>query len=163
MPESLEGTGTLINDPGQNFWKFGGSAGTYVNRNEPEIWMMRATRFSVAEEGTGLTDLAATVPINQRIDEGDRLVIAIAARTIASASEDGRAVAASRIQGTSPPFESFAANRFRVSDQWQMIKIETQAPRGYGAGGAELQLYFGGTVQEVDLGPVYIFKVEGSE
>ena len=163
MPEGLEGTGTLINDPGQNFWKFGGSAGSYENRNEPEIWMMRATRFSVAQEGTTLTDLAATVPINQRIEEGDNLVIAIAARTISSASEDGRAVAASRIQGTAPPFESFAANRFRIGPQWQLIKIETRAPRGYGAGGAELELYFGGTVQEVDLGPVYIFKVPSAE
>ncbi|BDI60947.1 hypothetical protein [Qipengyuania nanhaisediminis] len=158
MPESLEGTGTLLNDPGQNFWKFGGSAGRFESRHEPEIWMMRATRFSVAEDGTTLTDLAATVPINQRIDEGDELVIAIAARTISAQSEDGRAVAASRIQGTSPPFESFAANRFRIGPQWQLIRIETRAPRGYGAGGAELELYFGGTVQEVDLGPVYVFR-----
>ena len=162
MPEGLEGTGTLINDPGQNFWKFGGSAGSYANRDEPAIWMMRATRFSVAEEGTGLTDLAATVPINQAIAEGDNLVIAIAARTISSSGEDGKAVAATRIQGTLPPFESFAANRFRVGDQWQLIRIETRAPRAYGAGGAELQVYFGGTVQEVDLGPVYVFKVPAS-
>lgn len=159
MPESLEGAGRLINDPGQNFWKFGGSAGSYANREEPEIWMMKATRFSVAEEGTQLTDLAATIPLGQRIDEGDNLLIAIAARTISSASEDGRAVVASRIQGTSPPFESFAANRFRIGPDWQLIRIETRAPRTYGAGGAELELYFGGTVQEVDLGPVYVFKI----
>ena len=160
MPESLEGTGTLINDPGQNFWKFGGSVGEYANRNEPEIWMMRATRFTVSEPGSNLTDLAATVPITQAISEGDNLVIAIAARTISAQSEDGRAVAASRIQGTLPPFESFASNRFRIGENWQLIKIETRAPRDYGAGGAELEVYFGGTIQEVDLGPVYVFKVE---
>ena len=160
MPESLEGTGTLINDPGQNFWKFGGSVGEYANRNEPEIWMMRATRFTVSEPGSNLTDLAATVPITQAISEGDKLVIAIAARTISAQSEDGRAVAASRIQGTLPPFESFASNRFRIGENWQLIKIETRAPRDYGAGGAELEVYFGGTIQEVDLGPVYVFKVE---
>lgn len=163
MPEGLEDTGILINDPGQNFWKFGGSAGTFENRAEPEIWMMRATRFSIANEGTGLTDLAATVPINQRIEEGDNLLIAIAARTISSNSEDGKGVAASRIQGTLPPFESFAANRFRIGDNWQLIKIETRAPRAYGPGGAELELYFGGTVQEIDLGPVYVFKVPATQ
>lgn len=163
MPDSLEGLGTLINDPGQNFWKFGGSVGTFANRDEPEIWMMKATRFAVAEEGSQLTDLAATVPINQRIEEGDKLLIAIAARTVSASTEDGRAVAASRIQGTLPPFESFAANRFRIGPQWQLIRIETRAPRGYGAGGAELELYFGGNVQEVDLGPVYIFKLPPSE
>lgn len=160
MPEGLEGTGTLINDPGQAFWKFGGSTGKHESREEREIWMMRATRFSVDDPASSLTDLTATVPINRTINEGDDLVIAIAARTINAATEDGRAVAASRIQGTSPPFESFASNRFRIGPQWQLIKIETKAPRGYGAGGAELQLYFGGTVQEVDLGPVYVFKVE---
>lgn len=160
MPEGLEGTGTLINDPGQNFWKFGGSTGRHESREEREIWMMRATRFTVDDPASNLTDLAATVPINRTINEGDDLVIAIAARTISAATEDGRAVAASRIQGTSPPFESFASNRFRIGPQWQLIKIETKAPRGYGAGGAELELYFGGTVQEVDLGPVYVFKVD---
>ncbi|WP_252257632.1 hypothetical protein [Erythrobacter aurantius] len=159
MPEGLEGTGTLINDPGQNFWKFGGSTGRHESREEREIWMMRATRFTVDDPASNLTDLAATVPINRTINEGDDLVIAIAARTISASTEDGRAVAASRIQGTSPPFESFASNRFRIGPQWQLIKIETKAPRGYGAGGAELELYFGGTVQEVDLGPVYVFKV----
>lgn len=160
MPEGLEGTGTLINDPGQNFWKFGGSTGRHESREEREIWMMRATRFTVDDPASNLTDLAATVPINRTINEGDDLVIAIAARTISASTEDGRAVAASRIQGTSPPFESFASNRFRIGPQWQLIKIETKAPRGYGAGGAELELYFGGTVQEVDLGPVYVFNVE---
>lgn len=160
MPEGLEGTGTLINDPGQNFWKFGGSTGRHESREERDIWMMRATRFTVDDPASNLTDLAATVPINRTINEGDDLVIAIAARTISASTEDGRAVAASRIQGTSPPFESFASNRFRIGPQWQLIKIETKAPRGYGAGGAELELYFGGTVQEVDLGPVYVFKVE---
>lgn len=158
MPEGLADTGMLINNPGQATWKFGGSAGTYANRNEPDIWMMKATRFEVAEDGTQLTDLKATVPINQRIEEGDELTIAIAARTIRSTKEDGRAVAASRIQGTSPPFESFAANRFTIGDKWQLIRIQTKAPRAYGAGEAELELYFGGNQQVVDLGPVYIFR-----
>lgn len=160
MPESLEGIGTLINIPDQSMWKFGGSVGKYENRDEREIWMMRATRFTVGADPSNLTDLAATVPINRTIEEGDDLLIAIAAKTVSAATEDGRAVAASRIQGTSPPFESFASNRFRISDKWQLIKIETKAPRGYGAGGAELELYFGGNEQEVDLGPVYIFKIE---
>ncbi|QUL37823.1 hypothetical protein [Erythrobacter sp. JK5] len=160
MPEGLAGTGTLINDPGQGSWKFGGSAGSYANRDEPEIWMMKATRFEVAQDGTELTGLSATVPINQAIEEGDDLVVAIAARTISSANADGKAIAASRIQGTAPPFESFASNRFKIGDTWQLVKITTKAPRSYGAGGAELSLFFGGSVQAVDLGPVYVFKVE---
>lgn len=160
MPDGLEDTGTLINNPGQATWKFGGAAGTYSNRDEPKIWMMKATRFEVNEDGTQLTDLKATVPINQRIEQGDELTIAIAARTIRSSNEDGRAVAASRIQGTAPPFESFAANRFTVGTDWQLIKIQTKAPRAYDAGGAELELYFGGNQQAVDLGPVYIFRTK---
>ncbi len=158
MPDALEGAGTLINDPGQGTWKFGGSAGSYANRDEPEIWMMKATRFEVAQPGTELTDLSATIPINQAIDRGDELMIAIAARTISTTNADGRAVAASRIQGTAPPFESFAANRFTVGENWQLVRIKTKAPRDYSAGGAELELYFGGSEQAVDLGPVYVFK-----
>ena len=158
MPDGLQDTGTLINNPAQGVWKFGGSAGAYINRDEREIWMMRATRFEVTEDGTNLTDLKATVPINQRIEKGDDLNITIVARTISSAKEDGRAVAASRIQGTEPPFESFASNRFTLGDKWQLIKIQTKAPRAYNAGEAELELYFGGNQQVVDLGPVYVFR-----
>ncbi|MFL0355659.1 hypothetical protein ACI5KX_04200 [Erythrobacter sp. GH1-10] len=158
MPDGLEGTGALLNNPGQATWKFGGSAGTYSNRDEPEIWMMKATRFEVAQPGTQLTDLYATVPIEQAIAKGDKLTIAIAARTIGTSAADGKGVAASRIQGTAPPFESFAANRFKVGENWQLIKIQTEAPRDYTPGGAELQLYFGGSQQQIDLGPVYIFK-----
>lgn len=160
MPDGLEETGTLLNNPGQATWKFGGSAGTYANRDEPEIWMMKATRFEVAEPGTQLTDLYATVPIQQAIAEGDKLTIAIAARTISTDQADGKAVAASRIQGTSPPFESFASSRFKIGENWQLIKIQTQAPRDYTPGGSELQLYFGGSQQQVDLGPVYVFKTD---
>lgn len=158
MPDGLKDTGTLINNPAQGVWKFGGSAGAYTNRDEREIWMMKATRFEVTEDGTNLTDLKATVPINQRIEKGDDLNITIVARTISSAKADGRAVAASRIQGTQPPFESFASNRFTIGDKWQLIKIQTKAPRAYNAGEAELELYFGGNQQVVDLGPVYVFR-----
>ncbi len=158
MPDALKGTGTLLNNPGQATWKFGGSTGTYSNRDEPEIWMMKATRFEVAQPGTGLADLYATVPIQQAIAKDDKLTITIVARTISSEAEDGKAVAGSSVQGTAPPFESFAANRFKIGSQWQLIKIETQAPRDYSPGGAELQLYFGGSQQQVDLGPVYVFK-----
>ncbi len=160
MPDSLEGLGTLLNEPGQARWKFGGSVGTFVNRDEPEIWMMKATRFSVSQDGTNLTDLAATIPLRQPIAEGDELLVAIAAKTISSGAADGKGVAASRIQGTFPPFESFASNRFKIGSNWQLIRIKTKAPRAYSAGGSELELYFAGSQQEIDLGPVYVIKLD---
>ena len=158
MPDGLAATGTLLNNPAQATWKFGGSAGTHAGRDEPAIWMMKATRFAVAQPHTELTDLYATVPITEAIAKGDKITVAITARTISSGAEDGKAVAAARIQGSAPPFESFASNRFKVGPNWQMIKIETVAPRDFTPGGSELQVFFGGTVQEVDLGPVYIFR-----
>jgi hypothetical protein len=158
MPEGLEKTGALINNPSQAAWKFGGSTGTWANRDETSIWMAKATRFKVDDAASSLTDLSATVPIEQPIEEGDELEIAIMARTINASTANGKAVAATRIQGTQAPFDSFAANRFTVGPKWQMIRISTKAPRAYPIGDAELQLYFAGSQQEVDLGPVYIFK-----
>ena len=163
MPESIEGTGTLINDPGQALWRFGGTAGGFMSRSEPEIWMMRATRFTVAEEGSNLTDLAATIPLNQRIAEGEKIAVVIVARTISAATPDGRGIGAARIQATLPPEDNFGATRFRVGENWQMVRIDAVAPREFGPGGAELQVFFGGNVQEMDLGPVYVFKVPAAE
>jgi len=160
MPETIEGLGTLINDPGQAAWKFGGSVGNHVSRDEPEIWMMKATRFEVASDGSQLTDLSATIPINQAIAKDDNLEVVIVARTISTSASDGKGVAASRIQGTAPPFESFAANRFKIGSNWQLLRIKTTAPRAYTPGGSELQLYFAGSQQVIDLGPVYVFKLD---
>ncbi len=160
MPEAIEGLGTLINDPGQAVWKFGGSVGNHISRDEPEIWMMKATRFEVASDGSQLTDLSATIPINQAIAKDDDLEVVIVARTISTTAADGKGVAASRIQGTAPPFESFAANRFKIGSNWQLLRIKTKAPRAYTPGGSELQLYFAGSQQVIDLGPVYVFKLD---
>jgi len=160
MPETIEGLGTLINDPGQAVWKFGGSVGNHISRDEPEIWMMKATRFEVASDGSQLTDLSATIPINQAIAKDDNLEVVIVARTISTSAPDGKGVAASRIQGTAPPFESFAANRFKIGSNWQLLRIKTTAPRAYTPGGSELQLYFAGSQQVIDLGPVYVFKLD---
>lgn len=122
--------------------------------------MVKATRFDITQPGSKLTDLSATIPINQAIAKRDDLLIEIAARTVSTTGADGKAIAASRIQGIAPPFESSAANRFSVGVNWQLVRIQTKAPREYSVGGAELELYLGGSVQAIDLGPAYVFKVE---
>lgn len=160
LPEPLAGVGTLVNDPSRRAWQNLAGAGQWAEREEPGIWLGRATRYSSPAAQADPTGIAATIPIEGAIGEGDNLLVAIAARTHTAATADGMGVVAMRIEGNTPPYEGFAANRFKVSSNWQLVRIRTRAPRNFDAGSAQLRLYFAGAAQEMDIGPVYILKTE---
>jgi len=65
-----------------------------------------------------------------------------------------------RIQDNTPPYDGFAENIFKVGQKWQLIRINTVAPRDIPAGTAQVALHFAAEVQSIDVGPVYVFKTE---
>lgn len=158
LPPQLQGAGLLINQPTDRQWSHFGTGGTWTARAEPTIWLGQATRFASPAVGANPWDLGTAIAIDQPIAEGDKLLIAIAARTQSAATADGKAVVGLRIQDRNPPYDGFAENRFTVGPNWQLIRIRTTATRGFAAGTAQLALHFAGARQEVDIGPVYIFK-----
>ena len=158
LPKPLQAIGTLLNRPSVREWDMGGSAGKFAERDEPQIWLGRATRFSTNEGGEDPGTLYARIPIERAIAEGDELLIAIAARTNSASTDDGRAVAGVMVADKEPPHEAFAKNRFTIGPKWQLIRITTKSPRAYAAGNAQLTLLFGWEQQDVDIGPVYVLK-----
>ena len=158
LPEPLKGAGSLLNDPAQRSWGMTGAAGMAVDRDEPAIWLGKATRYTTSTVGANAWDLGAAVPIEGAIKAGDTLLIAIAARTQSAQTSDGKARVGIRVQGTTPPYDGFADNVFSVGAAWQLIRIKTIATRAFEAGTAQLALHFAGAVQAVDIGPVYILK-----
>ena len=158
LPETLQNTGTLLNSPSERDWSMGGNAGEWSERDEQQIWLGKATRFSTNEGGEDPGTLYAHIPIAQEIAEGDELLLAIAARAESASTGDGRAVVGVMVDDKDPPHESFARNRFTLGPKWQLIRIKTMSPHAYAAGNARLTLLFGWAQQEVDIGPVYVLK-----
>mgnify|MGYP003115899136 FL=1 len=102
----------------------------------------------------------AGIPIEQDIAAGDKLLIAIAAKTVSAETPDGNGLVAMRIQDNAPPYDGFAENIFNIGQKWQLIRINTVAPRDIPAGTAQVALHFAAEVQSIDVGPVYVFKTE---
>ena len=103
-------------------------------------------------------DLGASIPIAEAIKTGDKLLIAVAARTENAAAPDGKGKVAIRVQGANPPYDGFADNSLAIGPNWQLIRLKTIATRDFAPGQATVALHFAGAVQAVDIGPVYVIK-----
>jgi hypothetical protein len=114
----------------------------------------------VAEKGTYRWDVGTHIPLEQGIAEGDRLLIAIAARAEAASSADGAALVGFRIQNGDPPYAGFAENQFKVGPKWQLIRVRTVAAETIPEGKAQIALHFAEMPQTVDIGPVYVLKLD---
>ncbi|WP_296718036.1 hypothetical protein [Erythrobacter sp.] len=158
MPDGLRSAGQLINDPTRRGWGHGGTAGTWQELDVPEIWLQKATSFTTSRVGENRWDLSTAIPITTAVKEGDQMMVAIVARTISAETEDAKGLIYARIQGAFPPFEGFGDKVFKVGDRWQMVKLPFTATRGFGPGDAVAALHFAGAKQNVEIGPVYIFK-----
>ncbi|KPF63213.1 hypothetical protein [Porphyrobacter sp. AAP60] len=158
MPDSLRSAGQLINDPTQRGWGHGGTAGTWQELDVPEIWLQKATRFTATQVGENRWDLSTSVPFATAVKEGDQMMVAVVARTISAETEDGKGVIYARIQGSFPPFEGFGDKVFKIGDRWQMVNLPFTATRAFGTGDATVALHFAGAKQNVEVGPVYVFK-----
>ena len=159
LPPQLQNQGVLLNHPGERNWGSTGDAGTSQGRDEPKIWLGKATRFTATAVGANPWDVGTAIPIAGAIKTGDTLLIAIAARTESAAAPDGKAKVGIRIQSNTPPYDGFADNSFGVGPNWQLIRIKTTATRDFAPGTATVALHFAGAVQSVDIGPVYVIKM----
>jgi hypothetical protein len=158
LPPQLEGKGALISQPHSRDWVFGGPEASRAARDEPAIYLGRAVQFISPGASETPWDIQASVPLTGEVKAGDTLLIAVAAKTVSAAAEDGRALVGIRVQQNAAPYEGFAENTFKVGPNWQLVQIRTTATMDLPAGGGMVALHFAGAEQAVDVGPVYVLK-----
>lgn len=158
LPPQLEGKGVLISQPDSREWTFFGPDGSAAPREDGSIYLGRAVQFVSPGVGANLWDIHANIPLTQDIRTGDKLLIAVAAKTVSAATEDSKALVGVRVQENREPFGGFAENRFKVGPNWQLVQIRTTATMDLPAGGGLVTLHFAGAEQTVDVGPVYVIK-----
>lgn len=159
LPTQLQGFGVLINRPADRGWGNSGAGGSWQERDEPKIWLGKATRYTTTAVGANPWDLGTSIPITEAIQPGDKLMIAVAVRTESASTPDGKAKIGVRVQRNGPPYDGFAENTFSAGPNWQLVRIRTTATQGFPAGAASVALHFAGAAQAVDIGPVYVLKV----
>jgi hypothetical protein len=160
LPDPLKGVGRLIDRPELRNWGDSGPAGSFAKRGDTTIWLGKATRYSVAAKGQNRWDVGTSIPLTDAIAEGDKLVIAFAAKTVSASTADGKALVGVRVQSSDPPYDGFADHLVAVGPNWQLVRLNTTATKAIPAGKAAVALQFAEAAQVVDIGPVYVFKVD---
>lgn len=159
LPPQLAGKGVLLSQPDSRDWVFVGPDASRAAREDKTIWLNRAVQFTSPGVGANAWDIQADVPLTGDIKAGDKLLIAVAAKTVSAATDDGKAVIGVRVQQNSAPFSGFADNRIKVGSNWQLVQIQTTATMDMAAGSAMVALHFSGAQQVVDIGPAYVLKL----
>jgi hypothetical protein len=158
-PPPLKDAGHLIDRPAARDWGNSGPAGSVAQLDDKTIWLGKATRFTVTQKGQNRWDVGTSIPLSEGIAQGDKLLIAVAAKTVSAGTVDGKALVGVRLQSSDPPHEGFADHLVAVGPNWQLIRLNTTATRAIAEGKAQVALHFAEAPQVVDVGPVYVFKV----
>lgn len=159
LPPPIDGKGKLISQPNNRDWTFFGPETAHAQREDSTIYLGSAQRFTIAEKGANAYDVHANVPLTEEIKTGDRLLIAVAAKTVSAQTDDGRALIGIRVQKNEAPYDGFADNSFKVGPNWQLIQIQTTARIDIPQGNGLVVLNMAGAAQVADLGPVYVLKL----
>jgi hypothetical protein len=152
--------GKLIIRPDRRDWSHVGPAEAIQPRDERAIWLGKATRFTASAKGANRWDLSTAIPLDEGIEAGDKLLIAIAARAESAATDDGQALLGVRIQSSEPPHTGFVDALVKLSPEWRLVRIRTTATESIPASKATIALHFAEAAQAIDIGPVYVFKGE---
>lgn len=157
LPPQLVGKGDLLNDPANREWLLYGAAQS-AKPTTTNVYGRVATLLTVGTASSNAYDAGASVPLRDAIAEGDRLRIAILARTVSASTPDGQGKLAIRVQQNSAPYDGFADNILIVGPNWRLYQIGTTASRALAAGQGQLALHTAGAEQALEIGPVYVLR-----
>lgn len=155
LPGPLRKSGALINDPTDRDWSISAEGGAFEERDEAGIWLGKATRIATSSDHPG--QVLVVIDIPTVLAEGEELLVALAAKTVASSRADGKAVLGVSLAaaGDTAPLSSTA---IALGDNWQLVRFVTKVPRKLEKGSAAVGLLVEGVGEAVDIGPVYILR-----
>ena len=159
LPEPLLGLGDLLNDPTDRDWTIAAEGGTADSRDEAEIWLGRATRMSTSADQPGR--IVAMIDVPGEIPEGKRVLVALAAKTVATQRPEGAAVLSVGLAAAGDE-EALKTKAVSLGMDWQLVRLETRAPKVLADGTAKIALVVAGTGEAIDVGPVYVLSPESA-
>lgn len=155
LPKPLQQAGQLINDPTSREWRIEARHAATTPRDEPGIWLGKATRLTTSDHAEAAVRIGLDMPA--RPARGEGILIAFAARTVASTNADGRAVLNVALE-SSTIGEALSGTRIALGPNWQLVRYiarpATEAPEGP----LGVAIGLSGPGHAVDIGPVYMIR-----
>ena len=155
LPKPLQQAGALFNDPTRRDWRIRATDGTSEQRDEPGIWLGKATRL-----GTGsATDASvrATLDLPTPVIKDRELLVAFAARTVSSTNPDGRAVVEVTLDSAATG-KPLSGTRIALGPNWQLVRYIARPEADAQEGQLVVSMQVAGPGQSVDIGPVYMIR-----
>jgi hypothetical protein len=152
----LIGKGEVLTDYSTQNWPVYGSGFTQKSVPAKEVPGGQAVQFTIAAAGKNPYDIGLSIPVKRKIEAGQILTLAVAARTVSAETPDGKARLGVRIQQNAAPYPGFADNTLPIGPNWGMIQLRTQAKMTIEAGQAVVSVHLAGAKQVVEIGQVYL-------
>ena len=157
LPPPLRGIGKLLNDPTDRDWTIAAEGGTADSRDEATIWLGRATRLATSVTEAG--EVIAIVDVPGEIPEGKKVLVALAAKSVATQNPEGKALLGISLAVAGEP-QPIKISTVSLGTNWQLVRFETRMPKLVADGTARVGLIIEGTGEAIDVGPVYVLIPE---
>lgn len=153
LPPQIAAKGMLLNDPLNRQWVTYGKALTTA-ATVTDVYTRKALAMTVTAAGSNSWDAGVNVPIRDSIAKGDRLIVAVLARS--------RTVAPGaillRLQSNQVPYPGFGQQDVALNANWRLYQWKVTSEMDLPAGQGEVAIHAGLAKQEVEIGPVYVIR-----
>ena len=139
----------------RSFWRVTATGGTIAHREEPGIWLGKATALATGDAADA--SVKATLELPGPVAKGEELLVAFAARTVASSNPDGKAVVEVTMDSAATG-EPLSGTRIARGPNWQLVRYIARPEVDAQAGQLAIGLTVAGAGQAVDIGPVYMIR-----
>ena len=158
MLPQLADKGEVLNDPGSLDWNVYGAGVTHDIVAAKGMPGDRAVHVTVPAVTANVYESGIIVPVPQPIAQGDVLLIAVLARTIAADTSDGLGRVTLRVQENGGKFANFGEHAISLGATWKLVQLKTSATMSLAAGKASVALLIGGAKQTIEVGRVYVMR-----
>lgn len=158
LPPGITGKGTLLNDPLNRRWVAYGKTLTTFNTTT-DVYTRKGTLMMVSAAGDNGYDAGLNVPIRDAIAKGDKLIIAVLARSKSASTSDGIGLIQLHLQTNQPPYPGFGNAGIKLAPNWRLYQWPVTSEMDLPAGQGEVAIHAGLTKQEIEIGPVYVIRL----
>jgi hypothetical protein len=152
----LIGKGKPITSYATQSWPLYGSGATSKKVPAKEVPGGQAVQFTLSAAGTSPHDIGLSIPLNETVNSGDTLIVAVLARTVSAATADGKGRLGLRLQKNEAPYPGFGDATLPVGPNWGLYQLKTQARMDLEVGKSVVSVHLAGAQQVIEIGQVYV-------
>ncbi len=153
--------GTLINDPSRLDWAVFGPGEAHKTVKAADIpGGGAALQITVPRAAKTLFEIGTNAPIAAAIKPGQQITVAFYARTVTSATADGKGIVGVRIQQNSEPYPGFGDTTLAIGSTWELYEVTATANKSIAKGQGVVGFQLSGAKQTIEMGQMIV--VEGA-